>query len=192
MGRKNVRFGIRRPFFENYVQHLRNHVARTLDHDGVADADINTVADFFAIAADAANVIFIVQRRVGDNHSADGDGLQPCERVEGARAAHIDLDGFQNCRRAAAPETCAPVPSAATARRTEPRLKAKIVDLIDDAIDVVTEIGAIGFDRVVMLQEFRNARAQRVSGLVAKPDLRNARPSRIASLPASSLISPQP
>ena len=60
---------------------LGNHVAGALDHHGVADADIDAVANWIAVVADALDVILIVQRGVLNDDAADRDRLEPATGV---------------------------------------------------------------------------------------------------------------
>src|SRR6266436_1918991 len=90
--RKLIRPGIPRPLVEHYVHHLRNHVAGALDDDGVADPDIAALAQLLAMAADAPDVILIVQRDVLHDDAADADRLELADRCERAGAPDLDLD----------------------------------------------------------------------------------------------------
>ena len=73
--RKFVRFCAFRPLVQDNADHLRDHVAGALHHDGIADTKIDAVADRVAVVADALDVILIMQRRVRDHDAADGDRL---------------------------------------------------------------------------------------------------------------------
>ena len=58
------------------VDHLRDDVAGALDDDGVADADIAALAQRLAVAADALDVVLVVQRGVLHDDAADADRLE--------------------------------------------------------------------------------------------------------------------
>ena len=62
--RKLVGLRVLRPLVHDDADDLRNHVAGALDDDGVADPEIDAVANRIAVVADALDVIFIVQRRI--------------------------------------------------------------------------------------------------------------------------------
>src|SRR5216684_3681204 len=79
-----------------YVNNLRNHVAGALDDDGVADPDIAALAQLFAVAADAPDVILIVQRDVLHDDAADPDRLELADRRERAGAADLNFDISQH------------------------------------------------------------------------------------------------
>src|SRR6185503_20832275 len=62
--RKLIGFGVPGALVEDDVHHLRNDVAGTLNDNGIADTDVAAFAQHFALAADALDVILIVQRDV--------------------------------------------------------------------------------------------------------------------------------
>ena len=64
-------FGVLRPLVDHHVDHLRDDVAGALDDDGVADADIAALAHLLAVAADALDVVLVVQRDVLHDDAAD-------------------------------------------------------------------------------------------------------------------------
>src|ERR1700744_3577789 len=63
--------GIVRPLVEDDIDHLRNHIAGALDHDGVADPDVAPLAQHLALAADTLDVVLIMQGDVLHDHAAD-------------------------------------------------------------------------------------------------------------------------
>ena len=65
----------------HHVDHLRDDVAGALDDDGVADADIAAVAQRLAVAADALDVVLVVQRDVLHDDAADADRLELADRA---------------------------------------------------------------------------------------------------------------
>src|SRR5260370_31631045 len=75
-----------------HVHHLRNDVAGALDDDGIADADIAALAQLLAVAADALDIILVVQRDVLHDDAANADRLELAYRREGAGAPDPDLD----------------------------------------------------------------------------------------------------
>lgn len=64
---------------------MRDDIPGALDHHRVTDADIL-----------ALDFVLIVQRRIGDHHTADRDRGEAGDRRQGAGAADLDVDGFQN------------------------------------------------------------------------------------------------
>src|SRR6185437_5262248 len=76
-----------RPFVDDDVDHLRDDVAGALDDDGVADADIAALAQALAFAADALDVVLVVQRHVLHDDAADADRVELADRRQRAGAA---------------------------------------------------------------------------------------------------------
>src|SRR3954464_6771677 len=85
-------FGVLRPLVDHDVDDLRDDVASALDDDGVADPDVAALAQLFAVAADALDVVLIVQCDVLHDDPAAPDRLQLADRRERAGAADLDLD----------------------------------------------------------------------------------------------------
>ena len=65
-----IRLGILRPLLKQDVDHLRDHIARALDDDRIADADVHAVTDRIAVVPDALDVVLVVQRGVLHHHAA--------------------------------------------------------------------------------------------------------------------------
>ena len=82
-------------------------------------------------------------------------------------------------------------PAGRARDEAEPLLERKIVDLVDDAVDVVAERRTLSLDRVIVRDQLGGRMASLVSGLVGRPK------RRIASIAPSwveangSLTSPQ-
>ena len=128
-----------RPLVEQDFHHLRDHVARALDHDGVADANIL-----------ARNLVLVVQRRVLHDDAANGDRIEPRDRRERAGAANLDVDRAQHRRRALRRKFVRDSPSRRARDEAEALLIREIVDLVDDAVDIVAERRALLFDVAIM------------------------------------------
>src|ERR1700676_2953354 len=90
--RKVIRFCFLPPLVDHDIADLGNDVAGALDHDGVADPDVAALAQLFAVAANAPDVILIVQRDVLHDHAADADRLELADGSERAGAADLDFD----------------------------------------------------------------------------------------------------
>src|SRR6266850_1857516 len=74
-------------FVRQNLHDVGNNVAGSLDHDGVADADV--FAFYF---------IHVVQRRALDRYTADGHRLQAGDRSQCTGTAHLGLN-IENARR---------------------------------------------------------------------------------------------
>lgn len=133
--RKRERARMPRALIENDAYDLRNHVARALHDHRVADADVL-----------ARDFILVVQRRVGDDDAPDRDGLQLRYRRHRARAAHLNVDGFEDRLRLLRREFMRDGPAWRTRDESQPLLPIQPVDLINDTVDVVTEIGTFRLD----------------------------------------------
>ena len=74
-----------------HVNHLRDHVAGALDDDGIADTQIVAAANRFAVAADALDVVLVMQRDVLHDDAADADRLEDLALL--LRQGLLALDG---------------------------------------------------------------------------------------------------
>ena len=137
---------ILRPLVDHDVDDLRNHVAGALDDDGVADPDIAALAQLLAVAADALDVVLVVQRDVLHDDAADADRLELADRRERAGAADLDLDIPQHGDGALGRKFVRDRPARRARYEAEALLPVEAVDLVDDAVDVVVELGALLLD----------------------------------------------
>ena len=96
---KHVGLRILRPLLEDHLDDLRDHVARPLDHDRVADHDLGAVADRRAEAVEALDVVLVVERDVDHRHAAHRHRIEPPDRRQRAGAADLDVDLPQHRRR---------------------------------------------------------------------------------------------
>src|SRR5262249_43422848 len=138
-----------RPLVDDDIDHLRDHVAGALDHDGVADPDIAALADRFAVATDTFDVVLVVQRDILDDDAADTHRLQLADRRQRAGAADLDLDVAQHGHGALGGEFVRDAPARRARHEAESLLPVDAVDLVDDAVDVVVEPGAAFLDLAV-------------------------------------------
>ena len=147
---RKVKFlGALRPLVDHDIDHLRDHVAGALDDDGVADPDVAALAQLFAVAADALDVVLVVQGDVLHDDAADADRLELADRRERAGAADLDLDIAQHGHGALGRELVRDRPARRARHEAEPLLPVEPVDLVDDAVDVVVELGALLLDLAV-------------------------------------------
>ncbi len=118
-----------RSLFDDDLDDLRNDVACSLHHDGVADTNVL-----------ARDLIFVVQGRPLDRHPTDVDRRKKRGRVERASPAHRDDDvfhdrGLLNCR-----ELVGGRPPRFARNDADLVLKMDRIDLGDDAIDFEIEL----------------------------------------------------
>src|ERR1700756_280625 len=138
-----------RSLVDDDVDDLRDHVAGALDHHGVADPDIAPLAQHLALVADALDVVLIVQRHVLHDDAADADRLELADRRERTGAADLDLDVAQHGHGALGREFMRDRPARRARHEAEPLLPVDAVDLVDDAVDIVVERGALFLDLAV-------------------------------------------
>src|SRR5689334_23153910 len=135
-----------RPLVDHDIDHLRDHVAGALDHDGVADPDVAPLAQHLALVADALDIVLIVQRDVLHDDAADADRLELADRRERPGAADLDLDVTQHGHGAFGREFVRDAPARRARDEAEPLLPVDAVDLVDHAVDIVVELGALLLD----------------------------------------------
>src|SRR5690606_14843800 len=102
-----------------------------------------------AIAAVATDVVLVVQGGVFHDDSADSDGPETRHGRQRAGAADLDVDGQQFGRRLLRREFVRDGPAGASGAEAEAILEGKVVDLVDDAVDVVLQRGALFLDGAV-------------------------------------------
>ena len=150
--RETIRLGRGWPLPGHDVEDLRDDVTGALDDHSVALADVPSLADQLAGIPNAADVVLVVQRGVGDDDAADGDRLQPRHRRHGARAADLDLDLLQHGGRLLGRELVRRRPARRARAEAEALLQVEPVDLVDDAVDVVGQRRPHRFDRPVVAE----------------------------------------
>ena len=137
------------PLLQANFEDLRNDVARPLHDDGVADADVLP-----------RDLVLVVERGVRNDDAADGHRFQPRNGRQRAGAPDVDFNGEHRGRRALGGELVRGRPAGAARDEAEPLLQGEVVDLVDDAVDVVAEIGAARLDGAVMLQHLLGGAAE--------------------------------
>src|ERR1700737_2517353 len=152
--RKVIRPSIPGPLVEHHVHHLRNDVAGALDDDGIADADIAALAQLLAVTADAFDVILVVQRDVLHDDAADADRFKLADWREGAGAPHLDLDIPEHGHGALGRELVRDRPARRARHEPEALLPIDAVHFVDDPVDVVIEMGSLGFDLAMESEQF--------------------------------------
>ena len=121
------------PLVEHDAHHLRDDVAGAAHDHRVADADVL-----------AGDLVLVVQRGVRHHDAADRHRLEHGGGRERAGAADLDLDAQQLRHRLLRRELVGDGPARRARHEAQPRLPVEPVDLVDDAVDVVAERGALG------------------------------------------------
>ncbi|MNT16590.1 hypothetical protein D3C72_1517020 [compost metagenome] len=122
----------------DHADDLRDDVAGALQDDRVADAHVL-----------AGDLVLVVQGGVADHDAADRDGVQTGDRGQRAGAADLDVDAFQHGRGLLRRELVGDGPTGAAGDEAEALLPVQPVDLINHAVDVVAEAGAVGFQSAI-------------------------------------------
>ena len=141
-----------RPLIEHHVDDLRDNVTSALDRHRVTDPDVGAAADRVAVVADALDVVVVVQRGVLHHDAADRHRLEFGDRRQCAGAADLDFDVAQHRGGLLGSELVRDRPARAARHKTEPLLPVEPVELIDDAVDVVVELGTPLTDAAVKRQ----------------------------------------
>ncbi len=130
---------------------MRDDVAGPLHDHGITDPDIVLlVANGLTGISETLDVILVVKRRVSHYHTADGDGRKPRNRRQCAGTPHLNLDLLDGGEGLFRREFMRRRPARAARAEAKALLQFKAVDLIDDAVDIVVEVGALQADLVVM------------------------------------------
>ena len=143
-----------RPLVHYHIDNLRDHVARALDDDGVADADVAPLAQHLALAANPLDVVLVVQRHVLHDDAADTDGFELADRRQRAGAADLDFDVLEHGRGALGRKLVRDRPARRTRDEAEAFLPIEPVHLVDHAVDVIVEMRALRFDLPMKRKQF--------------------------------------
>ena len=136
---------------------MRNDVSGALHDDGVADQ--------YVLALD---LIGVVERRIGDDDAADGDGLQPRDGRENARASDVDLNVAQDRRRAFGGKFMRRRPARRARDEAQTLLQREVVHLVDDSVYVIAQRRASRFDLAIAFEHGLDALAARHQGVDGK------------------------
>ena len=130
--RELVGLGALGPLVGDDAHDLRDDVAGAAHDHRVADADVL-----------ARDLVLVVQRRVRHHHAADRHRLELGGRRQRAGAADLDLDVVEPRHRLLRRELVGDGPARRARHEAQPLLPVEPVDLVDDAVDVVAERGAL-------------------------------------------------
>ena len=109
---------------EAYANDLWDHVARALDDDSIAYAEIL-----------ALEFVLIVERCVRDRDASDANRAKPGHGREGAGAANLDLDAFEHGLHLFRRKLEGDRPAGCAGQIAEFGLLCEGVDLEDAAVD---------------------------------------------------------
>src|SRR5690349_8750265 len=155
--RKHVRLSALRPLLDHDLHNLRDHVAGALYNDSVPDANIDPLADRFAEAVEALDVVFIVQRYVDDCHTADGHRIEAADRCKRPRTSYLNINAAQDSCRALGGEFVRDSPAGLAGDEPPSTLQLELIDFVHDTVDVIAEGRALRLDRAVLLEQLLDA-----------------------------------
>ena len=119
------------PAFRNDRNDLGNHVAGTPHDDGVADSNVL-----------AANLVFVMQRGVGNRDAADEHRSQARHRRQRAGAADLDIDTDQLRNRFLRRKLVSDRKARRARYVAEQLLIGARIDSVNNAVDFVRQRGA--------------------------------------------------
>ena len=99
------------------------------------------------------DLLGVVQRRVLHHDAADRHRLELGDRRQRAGAADLDFDVLDDGGRLLGRKFVRDRPARRARDEAEPLLPVEAVDLVDDAVDVVVEAGALRLDLAVEFQQ---------------------------------------
>ena len=111
----------------------------------------------------AGDFVLVVQGGALHHDAADGDRLERRDRRQGALPPDRDQDVVEHRLRLLGREFMRERPARRAADHAEPLLQGEIVDLVDDAVDVIGQRRAIGGDVAVIGQHLRRRRGTAAS-----------------------------
>ena len=123
---------VRRPHREHGTDDLGDHVAGLAHDHGVARPHVL-----------GPHLVLVVQRGDADRRPADEDRLEHGERRRPAGAPDRHLDVAQHGRALLRRELVGDRPARRPGRDAEPLALVDVVDLDDDAVDLVAEVVAV-------------------------------------------------
>src|SRR5262245_54857698 len=143
---KVIGLGVLWPLVDDDILDFRNDVTRTLDDNGIADANVAALSQRLAISADALDVVFIVQGDILHDHSTHADGIEFANGRKRSGSADLKFDILEDGHCAFGRKFVGDSPARRTRNETKSLLPVDTVNLVDDAVDVVVELGPAFLD----------------------------------------------
>ena len=124
---------LHRAAVQYHADHFGNHIPCTAHADGIADPHIFTL-----------QLVFVVQRGIGDGHPPDKHRLQPCHGGECAGSADLHVDGFDHGQGFFGGEFMRNSKTRGAGYKAQPRLVGQRINLIHHAINLIRQGWARG------------------------------------------------
>ncbi len=161
---ETIGFGTLGPRVEQNFDDLWDHVAGPLQPDRIADPHVL-----------AADLVLIVQCRVDNHDATHRDRSELRDRRERARSADLDVDGEERGRGPFGRKLVCHGPARRPRHEAETGLVGQIVDLVDDAVDVIRQRGPQRFDLAIAYDQRLGGIADLTQGVRGKPEARESR-----------------
>jgi hypothetical protein len=97
-----------------------------------------------------------VQGHVGDDDTADGDRFKPRHRCQRAGAPDLNVDAAENGDRPLCRKLVGDGPARAAGDKAQPLLQGEIVNLVDNAVNIIAQRRSLLLDLVIMLDQTFN------------------------------------
>ena len=162
----SIRRRVGRAAVEHDPDDLRDHVAGALHDDRIADPHVL-----------AADLVLVVQGRALHDDAADRHRFEHRGRGQRALASDRDHDAAHHGLRLLGGEFMRQRPARRAAAHAEPGLQREIVELVDDAVDVVGQFGAACGHLLVIGQHLGDPAAQTRMLVDREPPFAGSAPS---------------
>ena len=150
---KGVRLGFVRASRQIDIGDFRNDIPGPVNLHPVAYPDVAPAPDRIAARIAASYVILVVQRGVGNDDAPHCHRRQPCHRRKRPGAAHLNVDGFQPGPGQFGGKLMRNRPAGGGRAEPKAALQAKVIHLVDNAIDVIAQRGPLRLDPPVLVQQ---------------------------------------
>ena len=166
---KGKRNGVLRAARQIDIGDFRNHIPGAIDLHPVTDPDVAPAPHGIAARIAARDVIFVVQRGVGDDDAPHCHRRQPCHRRQRPGAAHLNVDGFQPGPGQFGGKLMRNGPAGGGRAVPKAALQAKVIHLVDHPVDVIAQRGPLRLDPPVLVQQGLRPIAEMRQGVGLKP-----------------------
>ncbi len=129
--RQLYRPGVLSPPVGHHAHHFGDHIPGAAHHHGVSDPHVLAV-----------HLVDVVQRDVAHRHAAHEHRREPRHRRERSGAADLELDVPDDGERLVGSKLVGDRPARRARHESEPLLVGAVIELVDDAVDLIGERAA--------------------------------------------------